>query len=468
MIALDSLRQKFPPQGFFAEKEWLLSPEPFPLDATTAEEIRSLGYRLLLFYRACNRLYERSVKGTLPSWIAAYCDAGKPAGLLQQARAPALRQALPRIIRPDLLLTERGLVAAELDSVPGGIGLTAWLNQTYGRNGGGDVLGGATGMLEGFTSILPGGADILISEEAAGYRPEMEWLTARLNEQTPTNGGRSYRVVDAEDYVPLTDRDAYRFFELFDLANLPSASALLDAAAAGRQLLTPPPKPWLEEKLWMALFWARPLRDVWRRELSDNQFRRLSALFPQSWVVDPTPLPHHAVIPGLDVHNWMEIAQFTQKKRELVLKLSGFHDHAWGARSVTVGHDVSHRDWEAALEHAIASFPAHPYVLQEFHRSKIVEHPYFDRETGAIQTMRGRVRLCPYYFVSQQDDRVTLGGVLATICPEDKKILHGMKDAIMAPCRESGESFHPSTLESRKSETSATRSGDAPQPPSHP
>ena len=28
----------------------------------------------------------------------------------------------------------------------------------------------------------------------------------------------------------------------------------------------------------------------------------------------------------------------------------------------------------------------------------------------------------------------TLGGVLATICPADKKIIHGMKDAVFAPC----------------------------------
>ena len=27
-----------------------------------------------------------------------------------------------------------------------------------------------------------------------------------------------------------------------------------------------------------------------------------------------------------------------------------------------------------------------------------------------------------------------LGGVLATICPADKKIIHGMSDAILAPC----------------------------------
>ena len=31
-------------------------------------------------------------------------------------------------------------------------------------------------MLDGFASILPGG-DIVVSEEAATYRPEMEWLS---------------------------------------------------------------------------------------------------------------------------------------------------------------------------------------------------------------------------------------------------------------------------------------------------
>jgi len=50
--------------------------------------------------------------------------------------------------------------------------------------------------------------------------------------------------------------------------------------------------------------------------------------------------------------------------------------------------------------------------------------------------MPGRVRLCPYYFVIGEGDaaRAQLGGVLATICPADKKLIHGMKEAILAPC----------------------------------
>ena len=47
----------------------------------------------------------------------------------------------------------------------------------------------------------------------------------------------------------------------------------------------------------------------------------------------------------------------------------------------------------------------------------------------------GRVRLCPYYFVQGDGDaaRAKLCGVLATICPADKKIIHGMRDAVLAP-----------------------------------
>jgi len=54
--------------------------------------------------------------------------------------------------------------------------------------------------------------------------------------------------------------------------------------------------------------------------------------------------------------------------------------------------------------------------------------------------MAARVRLCPYYFVHGEGDgaRTTLGGVLATACPADKKIIHGMSDAVLVPCSARG------------------------------
>ena len=74
--------------------------------------------------------------------------------------------------------------------------------------------------------------------------------------------------------------------------------------------------------------------------------------------------------------------------------------------------------------------------MQRFHKARLVEHPYWERETAELKTMRGRVRLCPYYFV--EAEKVKLRGVLATIVPADKKLLHGMRDAIMVACRIEG------------------------------
>ena len=52
--------------------------------------------------------------------------------------------------------------------------------------------------------------------------------------------------------------------------------------------------------------------------------------------------------------------------------------------------------------------------------------------------MSGRARLSPYYFVS--GEKTELAGILATICPADKKVIHGMKDAVMVPCARHGTS----------------------------
>lgn len=421
----EEVLKTMPPGGLFAGKAWLASPEPFPVPAPLLREIEKLGHRLRIFQKACNDLYYRSQKGRVPSWMAAYLDAGKPPELLEAARAKPLRNALPAIIRPDLILTETGFALTEIDSVPGGIGLTGWLGQTYAALHPDKLpVGGADGMIQGFRSIFPDGCDIAISRESAGYRPEMDWLAGQC--------GGGFAVRDAENYLP-RGRDVYRFFEQFDLPEIPNWQALAAAAGNGELTLSAPMKPWLEEKLWLALFWSRPLREIWRQELRENQRDALAKIIPRGWVVDPAPLPHHAVLPGLDIQSWHELAAFSQKERQLVLKRSGFHEDAWGSRSVVIGHDVSQPEWTAAVREAQESFPTSPWVLQEFHAARIVEHPYFDRTTGELKIMKGRVRLCPYYFVPRDGSAIQLGGILATIVPADKKILHGMSDSILVP-----------------------------------
>ena len=195
--------------------------------------------------------------------------------------------------------------------------------------------------------------------------------------------------------------------------------------------ITPPIKPFLEEKMWFALFWMQPLREFWRRELGEKYFLKLQEVIPYSWPLDPAPLPQHAVIPRLEIHDWREAGKLSQKERDLLIKVSGFSPLGWGSRGIVVGSDVPQTEWQAAIEQALAEFRTTPRLMQRFHKARLLDHSYWDNETGDVKTMRGRVRLCPYYFV--ENGNVKLSGALATIVPADKKLLHGMRDAILAP-----------------------------------
>ncbi|OLB43787.1 MAG: hypothetical protein AUF68_06180 [Verrucomicrobia bacterium 13_1_20CM_54_28] len=452
---LQTIRAAFPREGLFAEKAWLLSPDAFPVEKKFVAELEQLGHRLFVFQRACNQLYQLSIKGKQPAWIARYLDAGKPKELIEFSRRKEIRDDLPRVIRPDLILTEKGYIIAEIDSVPGGIGLTGWLNQTYSTFDS-QIIGGADGMLEGFRTVLPNGGDIVISQEAATYRPEMEWIAARLNQkildtgssildeervssENPASGIKhpesapSWRVVAAENYEPQDGRAVYRFFELFDLPNIPGIENTLRANAESRISITPPIKPYLEEKMWFALFWMQPLREFWRRELGEKYFSKLQEVIPYSWLLDPTPLPQHAVIPRLEIHDWREAAKFSQKDRDLLLKVSGFSPLGWGSRGITLGADLPHAEWEKRINHALETFDSSPTIMQRFQKGSLFDHQYWDPDSNELKTMKGRVRLCPYFFV--EPNRVTLRGALATIAPADKKFVHGMSDAILVPSK---------------------------------
>jgi len=440
------VRAHMPSEGLFAGHDWRVSPKPFRLGPELAADIDSLGRVLLQFYRAVNLLYRKSIEGKQPEWVARWLDLGKPNELLALQRSLSIKNELPRVIRPDLLITEHGLSVTELDSVPGGIGLTAWLNQTYSNlpiaersspdqnataNGNVSVIGGRDGMLRGFQSIFDGASTvhIVISEEAATYRPEMAWVAQQL-------GGDKFKI-QTPDFLDFRDGDAvYRFFELFDLANVPSSTKIFELASAGRIRVTPAPKPLFEEKMLFALLWNRHLREFWRQELGERFFNRMLRLVPYTWLVDPTPLPAHAAIPELNLTDWQQLKALSQKERELILKVSGFSPHAWGARGVHLGSDLSHADWSAAVDKAIANFQHSPHVLQRYHKPGLVDAEWFDFTRNEIVPMKGRVRLCPYYFVSGEAEqaRANLGGVLATICPANKKIIHGMTEAIFAPC----------------------------------
>jgi hypothetical protein len=201
--------------------------------------------------------------------------------------------------------------------------------------------------------------------------------------------------------------------------------------------LTPPIKPYLEEKMAFALFHHPVLRPFWIQKVGEGVLNLLEGVIPKTWILDPRDVPPHAMIPGLKIGDrwitdWKDLGRLSQKERRFVIKPSGFSPYAWGSRGVTVGHDVSEQDWQRVIEEALGAFHQTPSVVQEFHKGRQVRAIYYDRSNLSIRELTGRVRLTPYYFVVH--GKAELAGILATVCPLDKKLLHGMVDAVMVPC----------------------------------
>jgi hypothetical protein len=460
-LSYPELKAAFDAQSLFEDKTWRLSPEAWPILPAQALELEAIGAACLEFHQALEALYLRSVAGknllrnrplTAP-WVAEYLERGKPEALIAHARDPRTRGTFPTVMRPDLLLADGGFVMTELDSVPGGIGLTAYLNRLYKDSAG--LLGADDAMIKNFHASLaalrPGVRNpliaLVVSEEAATYRPEMEWLALQMQvagqrvfcmrpeDLFPLGGALFFDVEGNPEKIDVI----YRFFELFDLASIPTAKFIFEAWASGDVAIAPPMRSFQEEKLAFALFHHHLLQGYWEEALAARSLKLLRSLIPPTWVMDPAPLPPGSVLDGpraggRALADWRDLIGATQKERDLIIKISGFHETAWGARSVVLGSDSSREEWQLGVERALDLAPTNLHVLQVYRKPMRLRHRLYDSaEPHEARDSDGRLRLCPYYFVV--DGKARLSGALATFCPPDKKIIHGMQDAALLPTR---------------------------------
>jgi hypothetical protein len=455
MATLHQLAKKMTLFGQANALGWQLSPTPFALTPPQMEFIQSLGGHLLALLKAQDTLYTQNNKPDSPTaWVADYLNQGKPDSLLQIARNKRFKGHTPLVIRPDLLITDDGFALTEIDSVPGGIGFIAGLHHLY-QQAGFTLTGEQRPIAIAFAQWLqqlpqPGNGVqvIVVSDEAQDYWPEWVWLvaqlpassTVRLAKPQDLNLHRDQLVLDLPNGQTEPVSLIYRFFELFDLPNLPKWPLIQYAIQKGLVACTPPLRPHLEEKAWLALWHHPHLRPEWQQLLPAETMTALDSIIPPGWILDPRPVPPHAHITpvltdpatGLPLQHWHTLAGWGKKAREWVIKPSGFSPLAWGSRGVTIGHDVPQADWASAIQTALSQFGQTPYLLQPFQKPKSATYQQLSEDGHTLTQRMGRTRLCPYYLV--ENDDVTLLGVLATTCPADKKIIHGMKDAVLAPC----------------------------------
>src|SRR5438046_9860089 len=73
---LDAIRAALPAEGLFADRDWVISPDPFSISEKFVGELEQLGDRLFVFQRACNQLYQLSFWATPAGRIGSSRHAG--------------------------------------------------------------------------------------------------------------------------------------------------------------------------------------------------------------------------------------------------------------------------------------------------------------------------------------------------------------------------------------------------------
>ena len=173
-----------------------------------------------------------------------------------------IKSHLPLVMRPDLLMTEDGFRIMEMDSVPGGMGFTAQVSSLY-ADLGYDIIGGPRGLVDGFYKAIAAATNserptvgLIVSDESEAYRDEMQWLADELSAQgQPTYCTHPRDLHFDEEGLSLAVNGqkqrleaVYRFFELFDLKNIPKAELITYFAKKNAVRLTPPPRPISKKK----------------------------------------------------------------------------------------------------------------------------------------------------------------------------------------------------------------------------
>lgn len=112
--------------------------------------------------------------------------------------------------------------------------------------------------------------------------------------------------------------------------------------------------------LWPALLRLRPLRDHWERELRRSAVQNLLQVLPTAWLLDPAPIPPGAVIPGLGLPSWSELAALRDSRRVFILaSVDG------DASPVILDDSLPEAEWRQSLDAGLHAAAINPRILTE-------------------------------------------------------------------------------------------------------
>lgn len=185
-----------------------------------------------------------------------------------------------------------------------------------------------------------------------------------------------------------------RLIDIFEIAETAHAGMrpLLDAYLDGQAVDVNTCKQFLDEKIWMALFWDPRLERLWQRHLSEEHLALLRRLIPFTTFITPDTQVRvgDSLVPIDRLHT------VPQEERLFVTKESGTSETAGAAQSFYTLNTEPPRD---VREHLLTlAHMGPPSILQDLVESAQIDFEAFDPETNRRMSRKeARVKMTAFY-----------------------------------------------------------------------
>lgn len=340
------------------------------------------------------------------------------------ALGPALRELVKKasahykkpfgsfLLRPDILVTEKGLKICEIETQPFGFALGLFLQDVYGKWD--DLLAmDFDEIIKRFISFwktISGGEEVIFvySEHTERFKGQLIYLSKLLNKYGANFSVKKVDEIKKNDYKKYFYKAFYSYEEKFDddvaefLKNKPKAYPKVDEYFEGKYLLA---DYFADKKL--------------RKKLTKKTISILDKLFFKTWFIKGKPPKSFPA----DIKEWSDLALIPRSKRNFVVKIAGNHPNASWSKSVLFLHKKSKVQVRQLFESILNS--DQKWIIQPFYGNKKITLTYAKEDFSDLSLMKGRIRLTPYYEFSSGD----LFNVKATI-RKNTLLIHASSDSI--------------------------------------
>ena len=339
-------------------------------------------------------------------------DFGRALAQYYQAFAK-IRGEKPKYIflRPDILLTEHGFKVCEVETSPFGFSLSLFLSENISVPSG-QQIGSSQKAIQLFCKRWreysgKNSGTFVYTDHSRLFTGQLTYLSEACQRQ-----GLDMSVKHVQEAQRLIrNAPMYRCFYWYERSRDYRVSQFCQTHSQ----LIPSGNDIYEGKHMLAL-WQNPFV---RELLPAPDQEVISNFFLPTWVITnqvPTDFP-------LSISEWSEIAELPKSKRYFVVKRVGNHPDASWSRSVVFLHKRTKKEVQYALQRAMLE-PGE-WVIQQFIGNDKYTIRHANRTLSAVEEMKGRIRITPYY--DFQTGELLVAKVTVR---RDTLFIHGATDSV--------------------------------------